>query len=139
MGADLITLQLKTADAQVEIGLHSQMALPVSAMYPEYLIQQSSNMVNWTTVAGPFSGGVGLSDELLRVAVPGAGANGFYRAVANVKLAAGGSGIGDAVFGYATAFGQQLQQLGQLSLEQFVSTFQLTNQYLPQITFDPTA
>lgn len=138
VGADLITLQLKTADAQVEIGLHLQMALPVSAMYPEYLIQQSSNMVNWTTVAGPFSGGVGLSDELVRVAVPGAGANGFYRAVANVKLAAGGSGIGDAVFGYATAFGQQLQQLGQLSLEQFVSTFQITNQYLPQITFDPT-
>ena len=114
------------------------MALPVSAMYPEYVIQQSSNLVNWTTVAGPFSGSVGVSDEFLRVAVPTAGAHAFYRVVANVKLAAGGSGIGDAIYGYGTAFGQQLQQLGQLSLEDFVSTYQPTNQYLPQITFDPT-
>ena len=55
-----------------------------------------------------------------------------------MKLAAGGSGIGDAIYGYGTAFGQQLRQLGQLSLEDFVSTYQPTNQYLPQITFDPT-
>ena len=55
-----------------------------------------------------------------------------------MKVAAGGSGIGDAIYGYGTAFGQQLQQLGQLSLADFVSTYQPTNQYLPQITFDPT-
>lgn len=114
------------------------MALPVSAMYPEYVIQQSTNLVNWTTVAGPFSGSVGVSDEFLRVAVPTADSHAFYRVVANVKVAAGGSGIGDAVYGYGTAFGQQLQQLGQLSLAEFVSTYQPTNQYLPQITFDPT-
>jgi len=114
------------------------MALPVSAMYPEYVIQQSSDMVNWTTAAGPFSGSVGVSDEMLRVAVPTAGPQVFYRVVANVKMAAGGSGIGDAIYGYGTAFGQQLQQLGQLSLADFVATYQITNQYLPQITFDPT-
>ena len=52
-GADQIQLQLKKSAAQGEIEMHSQMALPVSAMYPEYVIQQSSNLVNWTTVAGP--------------------------------------------------------------------------------------
>ena len=137
-GADQIVLQLKKSQTQGEIGLHSQMALPVSAMYPEYLIQQSSNMVDWATVAGPFAGGVGVSDEFLRVAVPTAGPQAFYRAIANVKMAPGGSGIGDAIYGYGTVFGQQLQQLGQLSLEDFVSAYQPTNHYLPQITFDPT-
>ena len=137
-GEDQIQLQLKKSAALGEIELHSQMALPVSAMYPEYIIQQSSNMVDWTTVAGPFSGSVGVSDDLLCVAVPTAGSQLFYRAFANVKVAAGGSGIGDAIYGYGTVFGQQLQQLGQLSLADFVSTYQPTNQYLPQITFDPT-
>jgi hypothetical protein len=94
--------------------------------------------VNWTTVAGPFSGSVGVSDEFLRVAVPTAGTHAFYRVVANVNVAAGGSGIGDAIYGYGTSFGQQLRQLGQLSLANFVSAYQPTNQYLPQITFDPT-
>lgn len=138
LGADQITLQLKKSTGQGEIGLHSQMTLPVSAMYPEYIIQQSTNLVNWTTVAGPFSGSVGVSDEFRRVAVPTPGAKAFYRVIANVKVAAGGSGIGDAVYGYGTAFGQQLRQLGQLSLEDFVSIYEPTNQYLSQVTFDPT-
>jgi hypothetical protein len=137
-GADQISLQLKKSTTQGEIGLHSQMELPVSAMYPEYVIQQSTNMVHWTTVAGPFSGSVGVSDEFLRVAVPTPGAQAFYRVVANVKVAAGGGGIGDAVYGYGTAFGQQLRELGQLPLADFVSIYQPTNQYLPQVTFDPT-
>lgn len=137
-GEDQVQLQFKKSATQGEVGLHAQMDLPVSSMYSEYVIQQSSNLVNWTTAAGPFSGSVGVSDELLRVAVPAAGPQVFYRVVANVKMATGGSGIGDAVYGYGTAFSQQLQQLGQLSLADFISTYQVTNQYLPQITFDPT-
>ena len=137
-GADQVTLQLKKSAAQGEIGLHSQLALPVSAIYPEYVIQQSSNLVDWITVAGPFCGSVGVSDEFIRIAVPTAGSQLYYRAFASLKVAPGGSGIGDAIYGYGTAFGQQLQQLGQLSLEDFVSTYQPTNQYLAQISFNPT-
>ena len=136
-GADQITLQLKKLAGQGEIGLHSQMTLPVSSMYPEYVIQQSSNLIDWTTAAGPFSGGVGVSDDFLRVAVPTGGSQLFYRVSASVKVDPGGGGIGDAIYGYGTVFGQQLQQLGQLSLADFLSTWQVTNQYLPQITFDP--
>jgi hypothetical protein len=137
-GADQITLQLKKSGLQGEIGLRSQMALPVSGMYPEYVIQQSTDLSTWTTIAGPFPGGVGVSDELIRVTVPTADPQAFYRVIANVKLAEGGSGIGDAIYGYGTAFGQQIRQIGQLSLEDFVSTYKVTNQYLPQLTFDPT-
>jgi hypothetical protein len=69
-GADQITLQFKKSGSQGEVGLHSQMALPVSAMYPEYTILRSTDMVTWQPVAGPITGSVGVSDELLRVSVP---------------------------------------------------------------------
>jgi len=135
--ADQITLQFKKRVTHGEVALHSQMTLPVSAMYPEYTIQRSTDLMDWTTVAGPIPGSVGVSDELLRMAVPPAGAQAYYRALANLKLA-DGSGFGDAIYGYGSVFGQQLQQLGQLPLDSFVSIYQPTNPYLPRITFDPT-
>jgi len=113
------------------------MALPVSAMYPEYTIQRSTDMANWETVAGPIAGSVGVSDEFLRVAVPTAGDHAYYRVIANVKLAAEGGG-GEAVYGYATEFKRELQILGQISLEDFVAMYGPTNEYLSQISFDPT-
>ena len=75
-GADRISLQFeKKSESQGEVALHSQMALPVSAMYPEYTIQWSTNMQTWQTLADPISGGIGVSDEQLRVAVPLMGDN----------------------------------------------------------------
>jgi len=135
-GADQIVLQFTKSGVQGEVGLHSQMSLPVSAMYPEYTIQCSTNLQDWFPVAGPLKGGVGVSDEELRVAVPLAGDHAVYRVVANVKLADGGGG--EAVYGYGTEFSKELQRLGQLPLSEFVRLYSLTNQYLPQISFDPT-
>ncbi len=135
-GDDQITLQFKKSGAQGEVVLHSQMALPVSAMYPEYTILRSADMVSWQTVAGPITGSVGVSDEFLRVAVPLGSDHAFYRVVANVKLTTVGSVAGDAIYGYGTEFNRQLQGLGQLSLDDFVQRYSLTNQYLPQITPD---
>ncbi len=137
-GKDEVQLHFKKSNTQGEIGLHSQFSLPVSAMYPEYIVQQSTNLANWTDVVGPFAGGVGVSDEFLRVSVPAIDPQTFYRVLATVRLASSASGLGDAVFGYGTAFGQQIRQIGQLSLEDFVAGYQVTNQYLPQVTFDPT-
>jgi len=138
-GAEQITLEFKQAAAQGEVALHSQMALPVGAMYPEYTILRSTNLMDWQAVVGPISGSVGVSDELLRVAVPLAGARAFYRLVASVKLAPDGNRAGDAIYGYGTEFNEELQRLGQLSLEDFVRSYMPTNQYLSQISFDPTA
>jgi hypothetical protein len=136
--ADQVVLQFKSAGSQGEIGLHANMNLPVSAMYSEYTVLSSTNMQTWQPVAGPISGGVGVSDELLRVAVPLAGDHAFYRVVANVKLAPTGSSVGDAIYGYGTEFSRELQLLGQLPLDDFVAMYGPTNQYLPQISFDPT-
>jgi hypothetical protein len=138
-GADQITLQLNPRGMQSELGLHSRLALPVSALYPEYLIQQSTNLVDWTTVTGPIAGNVGVSDEWLNIAVPSMESRAFYRAVANVKLAPAGTSLGDSIYGYGTAFGQEIQRVGQLSPDGFVAMYGPTNHYLPQITFDPTA
>ena len=136
--ADQVALQFKSHGPQGEISLRSQMALPVSAMYPEYTILCSTNLETWQPVAGPISGGAGVSDELLRVAVPLAGDHAFYRVVANVKLAPAGNGLGDAIYGYGTEFSRELQLLGQLPLEDFVARYGPTNEYLLQISFDPT-
>ena len=135
---DQIVLQYKLLGPQGEIGLHSQMALPVSGTYPEYTIQCSTNLQAWQNVGGPISGSVGVSDELLRVAVPLVGERAFYRVAASVKLSPGGSRSGASVYGYATEFGRELQRIGQLSLADFVAQYGATNQYLPGLTFDPT-
>jgi hypothetical protein len=138
LGADQVMLQFKKSGGQGEVGLRSQMALPVSAMYPEYTILRSTNLVQWETVAGPISGSVGVSDEFLRQAVPVAGEQAFYRVAAKVKLAPEETRHGEAIYGYGTEFGRQLQMLGQLPLDDFVSLYTPTNPYLPQISFDPT-
>src|SRR2546422_11485197 len=93
-GADQITLQFKQAAAQGEVALHSQMALPVGAMYPEYTILRTTNLVDWQAVAGPISSSVGGSDELLRVPCPRAGERPFYWGVARPKHAPGANWAG---------------------------------------------
>src|SRR5664280_2639578 len=135
---DQVVLQFSPAGSQGTVALHSTLGLPVSAMYPEYTILRSTNMQTWEPVAGPVSGGVGVSDEFLRCAVPLAGERAFYRVVANVKLAPSDSRLGDAIYGYGTEFGRQIQQVGQLPLDDFVSLYMPTNLYLQQISFDPT-
>src|SRR5579859_3222428 len=96
--ADQIILQYAPAGSQGTVAVHSTLDLPVSAMYPEYTILRSTNLQTWESVAGPVSGGVGVSDELLRCAVPLAGGRAFYRVVANVKIAPPESShLGDAI------------------------------------------
>ena len=134
-----VVLQFSPAGAQGAVALHSTMSLPVSSQYSEYTILRSTNLQSWETVAGPIAGGVGVSDELLRNAVPLAGPRAFYRVAANVKLtSADSTHLGDSIYGYGTEFSRQLQQLGQLPLPDFVSLYTPTNQFLSQITFEPT-
>ena len=137
--SDAVVLKLNPAGSQDALSLHSTFSLPVSSQYPEYTIQRSTNLQTWETIGAPVSGGVGVSDELLRCAVPLAGQQSFYRVVANVKLApADSTHLGDSIYGYGTEFGRQIQQVGQLPLDDFVSRYTPTNPYLQQITFAPT-
>ncbi len=42
------------------------------------------------------------------------------------------------VFGYTTVFKQELDKIGQISLQKFAQQYNTNTQYLPQITWDPT-
>jgi Protein of unknown function (DUF3160) len=137
--SDQVVLQFNPAGSEGVVTLHSTLGLPVSSMYSEYAIQRSTNLQNWATVTGPVSGGVGVSDERLRCAVPPGGDYAFYRVVANVKMASPDSRLGDSIYGYATEFGRQIQQVGQLPLDEFCRIYTPTNPYLQSISFDPTS
>ena len=68
--SDAVVLKLNPAGSQDALSLHSTFSLPVSSQYPEYTIQRSTNLQTRETIGAPVSGGVGVSDELLRCAVP---------------------------------------------------------------------
>jgi hypothetical protein len=137
--SDQVSIQFTNVGSQGAVGIHSTMGLPVSSQYSEYTILRSTNLQNWEMVAGPINGGIGVSDEMIRCAAPLAGQQAYYRAYANVKTTSPlNNRLGDAIYGYGTEFGRQIQQVGQLPLGDFVSLYTPINQYLSQITFNPT-
>ena len=136
--ADQVILQFQPSGDRAAVLWRSQLALPVSGMYPEYSLLRSTNMCDWTIVGDPVSGGVGVSDESLGMEVSLNGESAFYRLQTKIKLASAESRLGDAIYGYGTEFNRQLQALGQLPLADFVTAYGPTNTYLTQISFDPT-
>src|SRR5262249_53888283 len=135
--ADQVTVQFQQKGGQAEVNWHARLQLPVSATFPTYSVEQSQDLRSWQPVGQPVSGSVGVSDEVLRLAVPLTSDHAFYRVVATIQPAGDGD-FGDAIFGYGTQFSVELQRLGQLSLSNFVARYAPTNQYLQSIQFDPT-
>lgn len=77
--------------------------------------------------------------ELLSQSIPAPGTVAFYRLLAVTpprvsKLGAGG----EQVFGYAKAFEEELQRIGQISPDEFVAMFPAGASYLPGISWDLT-
>src|ERR1043166_1321292 len=137
LGADQVVSQLRKNGGQIELDWHANFQLPVSATFPAYTILRSVDLSTWEPVAGPINGSVGVSDETLRLALPVTGDRAFYRVLAQVQPAPAGK-YGDAIFGFASQFSQELQRLGQFPLSGFVALYGPTNQYLAAIGFDPT-
>lgn len=137
MAADEVTVQLQQAGEQGVLRWHAQRQLPVSAMYSEYSLEQSTNLQTWEAAGTPVNGEPGVSYESIGVRLPlDAGAK-FYRVVSRTRLAPEQSRLGDAIYGYGTEFNMQLRLLGQLPLDSFVAMFRPTNAYLNQLSFDP--
>jgi len=139
LGSDEVLLGFRETQGVGLVVLESRFALPVSSMYPEFQIERSVDMETWADVGSPFIGSVGVSSELLNAVVPIEGDHGLYRVRATIKLDATEQALGDSVFGYSTEFSRQLQNIGQLPLVDFIQQYNVTNQYLPQIDFNPTA
>src|SRR5258707_8025844 len=77
-GADQVVSQLLKNGGQVELDWHANFQLPVSATFPAYTILRSVDLITWGPVARPVNRSVGVSDEVLRFALPVTGGRPFY-------------------------------------------------------------
>jgi hypothetical protein len=103
-------------------------------MFPEYTIETQHRSAHVAAVAGPISGSVGVSDELLRLTAPFAGEHAFYRVAANIKLAPPRAAMAmrsSATHGIQPAASKHRQ----ISLADFTARYAPTNEYLPRILF----
>jgi len=136
-GAAPLETALQRNNGGTELRVHSRVPLPVSSMAVEYTIFRSTDMNVWEPVGPPISGSPGLSDELLRVAVPGGGDRAFYKVLASPKPTSA-KVSGDAIYGFGTEFSRAIQALGQIPLDQFSAMYPPPGDYLKDLTFVPT-
>lgn len=134
---DQIVLRYEQTGAQGTLALKSKLGLPISGMYPEYTILCSTNLQTWFPLTNSLKGGVGVSDELLRAAVPQFGKQAVFKVRADLRMSGPGP-TGDSIYGYATQFGMELQGLGQLPIQGFEARYGLTNSFLPGLSHDST-
>jgi hypothetical protein len=134
---NLVEVKANLAGTTPVLEWHGTVKLPFSAAYAEYTIQRSSDLTHWETVGPPIRGSVGVADEALRKIAPTAGDLSFYRVLATAQP---GEVQNDAagMYGYGDAFSQQLQQLGQLPLDEFAKRYAPPMDYLDAIDFDVT-
>jgi len=112
----------------------------LGVMFPEYTVERSADLQHWQPVGGELRGLRGGAGPWLNLSVDPTPGAGFFRVNAQVYSPAPqttGDG-GSVVFGYDTRFGDELNWLGLLSVEAFVTNFPQPS-YLQQIDFDPTA
>src|SRR6185369_9325678 len=95
------------------------------------------DLATWQPLGDRILGTVSVNDEVIRQVITPPSANAFYRLTARLSAAAGEKSS-DGIYGYASEFSRNLQQLGQLSLETFVQMYAPTNEYRAALSFDPT-
>ena len=133
-----VPLQIQPRGADLELSWPGRLLLPSgSTVYPLFQLQQCADMRHWES-AGATLKGTGGSDPM-RVSVSASQPRLFFRLSAQWETPAGiatGSG-GDEVFGYGSAFAEELQRLGQISPEAFAARYGVTNAYWAGIDWDP--
>ena len=132
-----LQLGIKAQGPQLELRWQSKLPLPLSTSTAQYEVQRSDDLIHWQTLGSPVMGRMGVSDELLRAGVAPDQPQSYYRLVGRVHGGAAPA-TGAEVFGYGTAFAQELQRLGQISVGEFTSRYAPEPSYLPALTWDPT-
>ena len=132
-----LQLEIRSQGPQLELRWQSKLPLPLSTSTAQYEVQRSDDLIRWQTLGPPIAGRMGVSDELLRTGVAPDQPQSYYRLVGRVQ---GGTApaTGAEVFGYGTAFAQELQRLGQISVAEFTARYGPEPAYLPALTWDPT-
>lgn len=149
--AFLIATPAFGATGQVSLGIrgdgaHVNLSAPSAVtgsqgerIFPEYTVEKSSDLEQWTPVGGKVRGIEGVSGAVLNLNLNADSKANFYRVVVSTNSLPDqetGSGGAD-VFGYNAQLSQELNRLGALSVAAFASNAPQP-QYLPQIDWDPT-
>ena len=130
-----LELQLRKEPTGWEIVWNAD-SVPVSpGRTTEFEIQRSTDLKNWHRegLLRPS----GARDERLRHPLPNLGPQGYFRVVARSRSAAAQTAQGGAeVFGYTGRFLEELEQVGQITPEQFAALHPQPT-YGPGIAWDP--
>src|SRR5215510_2276071 len=103
----------------------------------KYQVQQSPDLQAWSSYGPPIRS-TATNQPFSRL-VEKRSSRAFYRVTVNSEsrtsaLATGG----ENVFGYSDLLANALEEIGQISPEQFAERFSSKTDYLPSLTWDPT-
>jgi hypothetical protein len=133
-------LTLRVNHNAVELQWPAHLDSPQGPFLPIFEVQQSTDLKQWRPVGQRMDARRLAAGESCRMSLAAAGQNAFYRFMAirpktEVSLGSGG----EQVFGFGTALTEALLQIGQISPADFAARHPSGAEYLPEITWDPTA
>ena len=137
LAQERLQVEIRAQGPQLELRWQSKLRLPLSTSMAQYEVQRSDDLIHWQSLGPPIAGRMGVADELLRTGVAPDQPQSYYRLVGQVQPGAA-QATGAEVFGYGTAFAQELQRLGQISPAEFAVLYPPPPDYLPQISYDPS-
>ena len=109
-----------------------------AVLRPYYQLLRSEDLRNWQPVGERLRASAAAPEARLAVTLPSADGKAFYRLLQTQaqlgRLAQGGA----EVFGYADAFAEELERIGQISPAEFAEMYPNSAEYLPALTWDPT-
>jgi hypothetical protein len=109
------------------------------AVHPFFELQQSGDLHSWEPIGERHHSAGSAAGELLSVRVAATISPRFYRLlVVHPGKVAALAANGAQMFGYAEAFTQELERIGEILPEEFSDSFQTTAEYVPGISWDPT-
>lgn len=107
-------------------------------LYPEHRLERSTDLVNWKPVTGALRGIAGRSSPEFSLQVNHPTGPVFFRVKAYLNAPPVPLGEdGGEVFGYASAFDDELDRIGFMDVATFDQSYPRAN-YLQGISFDPT-
>jgi hypothetical protein len=133
-------LSVVRSDAGVELSWPATVkGQDASIIRPYFELQRSTDFLHWQPIGERLRAAAPTLGQSLSAPLGLAEPRAFYRLLIVAPLASAGLGSGGAeVFGYAAAFAQELQRIGQISPDQFAAMFPSPTNYLPGISWDPT-
>jgi hypothetical protein len=134
-------LDLDRRSSGLEISWPGSLTKPDGSVErPFFELQRSTDLRAWQPFGERLRASITAPGQTLSVTPSDAEAAGFFRLLQIEARPAAGLGQGGAeVFGYNDAFNQELRRIGQIAPEQFAAMFPHSAQYLPGISWNPTA